>query len=250
MAYRELSCEKMGYCKIVRFLRPTNARGWFSRLANELEDLCAEVNWDEDSRVLLLVYRGKDFNSKAEEDAQEGKDDWAFFVESVARMKQPVIAAVDGDAMGTGLELALACDIRIGTEGSRFGLPHICDGLIPSAGGTQRLPRLVGRGKALEMILTGEAIDAAEARRIGLFHRIVPATELVDAATGLATEMAARSPLAMSYVKEALHSGQDLTIDQGMRLELDLYLLLFSTLDRIEGISAFNEKRKPEFKGE
>jgi enoyl-CoA hydratase/carnithine racemase len=167
----------------------------------------------------------------------------------VAQLKQPVIAAVDGDAMGIGLELALACDIRIGTEGARFGLPQVCDGTIPSAGGTQRLPRLIGSGKAMEMILAGETIDAAEARRIGLFQRVVPAVELMDTATVLATEMSTRSPLAMSYVKEALHSGLDLTIDQGMRMELDLYLLLFSTQDRVEGITAFRKKRKPEFEG-
>jgi enoyl-CoA hydratase len=249
MPYRKLSCQKVGHCMIVRFVSPVNVQGWTTRIANELEDLRAEVDWDEETRVILLLYQGKDLDLKAGEDAEGGEPEGASLVASVAQLKQPVIAAVEGDAMGIGLELALACDIRIGTEGARFGLSHICDGLIPSAGGTQRLPRLIGPGKAMEMILTGETVDAAEARRIGLFHRVVPAAKLMDTATALATEMAARSPLAMSCVKEALHSGLDLTIDQGMRMELDLYLLLFSTRDRIEGITAFNEKRKPEFEG-
>ena len=248
MQFRELSCQKVGHCMIVRFVSPMNVRGWAARIANELEDLCAEANWDEETRVVVLAYPGKILHSTGE-GVEWGEVDHAPLVRPVAQLRQPVIAAIEGDAMGIGLELALACDIRIGTEGARFGLPHIRDGLIPSAGGTQRLPRLIGPGKAMEMILTGEAVDAAEARRIGLIHRVVPAVELMDTATTLAEEMAGRSPLATSYVKEALHSGLDLTIDQGMRMELDLYLLLFSTQDRTEGIEAFKEKRKPEFEG-
>jgi enoyl-CoA hydratase/carnithine racemase len=234
---------------IVRFLSPMNVQGWTSRIANELEDLCTEVNWDEETRVIVLAYPGKALYLNAGEGVEREEADHASLVTPVAQLKQPVIAAVEGDAIGVGLELALACDIRIGTEGSRFGMTQIADGLIPSAGGTQRLPRLVGRSKAVEMILTGETVDAAEAQRIGLFHRVVPAAELMDMATVLAEDMAARSPLAMSYVKEALHNGLDLTVDQGMRMELDLYLLLFTTQDRIEGITAFKQKRKPEFEG-
>jgi enoyl-CoA hydratase len=238
----------VGYCMIVRFSSPTNAHGWTTRLANELEDLCDEASWDGETRVIVLAYPGNILHS-TDEGAEWGGEDHASLVRPVARLKQPVIAAIEGDAMGIGLELALACDIRIGTEGARFGLPQISDGLVPSAGGTQRLPRLIGPGKAMEMILTGETVDAAEARRIGLFHRVVPEAELMETATALAEDIAARSPLAMSYVKEALHSGLDLTIDQGMRMELDIYLLLFSTKDRTEGITAFKEKRKPEFEG-
>jgi len=247
--YRELTCQKLGYCMIVQFQCPSNGSGWMARMANELEDLCAEINWDEGTRVVVLAYPGKAFQSRAGQGSPWGEPDCASIVVPVAQIRQPVIAAIDGDALGLGLELALACDIRIGTEGACFGLTQIADGVIPSAGGTQRLPRLIGCSKALEMILTGEKVDAAEALRIGLIHRLVPVKELMDAATKLAEDMAARSPLAMSYVKEALHSGLDLTMDQGMRMELDLYLLLFTTQDRTEGITAFKEKRKPEFKG-
>jgi enoyl-CoA hydratase len=172
-----------------------------------------------------------------------------FLVGPVAKLKQPVIAAMRGDAVGIGLELALACDFRIGTENARFGLPQIREGRIPSNGGTQRLPRLVGQGKAIQMILTGELIDAAEACRIGLINRIVKPESLMSAAMALAEEMAGKSPLACSYAKEALYRGGDLSLDQGLTTELDLYLLLFSTSDRTEGITAFKEKRKPDFKG-
>ncbi|KUO74351.1 MAG: hypothetical protein APF81_10210 [Desulfosporosinus sp. BRH_c37] len=247
--YRELTCQKIGYCMVVRFQGPSNGSGWMARMANELEDLCAEINWDEGTRVVVLAYPGEAFQLRDGQRSPWGEPDSASFVAPVAQIRQPVIAAIDGDAMGLGLELALACDIRIGTDGACFGLTQIADGLIPSDGGTQRLPRLIGCSKALEMILTGETVDAAEALRIGLVHRVVPAAELIDTTTALAEDMAARSPLAMSCVKEALHGGLDLTIDQGMRMELDLYLLLCTTQDRIEGITAFKEKRMPEFEG-
>ena len=170
-------------------------------------------------------------------------------VESVAGLKVPVIGAIKGDAVGIGLELALACDIRIGTAGARLGLPAVRAGSIPSSGGTQRLPRLVGYARAMEMVLTGALIDGTEAEAIGLLNRLVAPDELMNSATTLAQEMASKSPLALAYVKEALHKGMDLTLDQGMRMELDLYLLLFSTSDRVEGITAFKEKRKPRFVG-
>ena len=234
---------------VVRIQNTSNSSGWMARLANELEDLCAEINWDEETRVVVFAYPGNAFQLRDGQGSSRGEPDSASVVAPVAQIRQPVIAAIDGDAMGLGLELALACDIRIGTEGASFGLDQIADGLIPSAGGTQRLPRLIGYSKALAMILTGERVDAAEALRIGLVNRVVPAAELMDTVTALAEDMAARSPLAMSSVKEALHGGLDLTIDQGMRMELDLYLLLFTTQDRIEGITAFKEKRKPEFEG-
>lgn len=247
--YRELTCQKLGNYMVVRFENASHDSGWMTRLANELEDLCTEINWDEETRVVVLAYPGNTFQLKAGQRSPWGESSSVSFVEQVAQIKKPVIAAIDGDALGLGLELALACDIRIGTEGSCFGLTQIAEGLIPSAGGTQRLPRLIGLSKALEMILTGETVDAAEALRVGLVHKLVSAEALMDTATKLAEDMAARSPLAMICVKEALHSGLDLTLDQGMRMELDLYLLLFTTQDRTEGITAFKEKRKPKFEG-
>lgn len=247
--YRELTCDAVGKYVVVRFRGPSGGSGWMARLAHELDDLSEELNWDEVSRVVVLAYPGDAFQPEAGGVDPWGESEAAAVVAPVARIKKPVIAAIDGDALGLGLELALACDIRIGVKGARLGLPQITHGLMPFAGGTQRLPRLIGYGRALEMILTGDAVDAVEAQRIGLLHRVVPAASLMNTTTALAEAMAAGSPLAMSTVKEALYGGLDLTIEQGMRMELDLYLLLFTTHDRVEGVTAFKEKRTPGFEG-
>jgi enoyl-CoA hydratase/carnithine racemase len=210
----------------------------------ELAEVCDRIAWDEEAWVVLLAF-GPGFSERL----PKREASQASFAELVAKLKQPVIAAIRGDAIGLGLELALACDIRIATKGARFGLPQVKEGRIPSNGGTQRLPRLVGQGKALQMILTGEPVDAEEACRIGLINRVVASESLMATAMEMAQEMAAKSPLSLSYVKEALYSSRDLTLDQGLKMELDLYLLLFTTSDRTEGITAFREKRKPDFRG-
>lgn len=232
-----LTYREVGYCRVIEF-------GATACEPVALAELCDSIAWDEEARVVLLAYGELDDRFQtAPETARE------FLIEPVARLKQPVIAAMHGDAVGIGLELGLACDFRIATENARFGLSQIRQNRIPSSGGTQRLPRLVGQGKAIQMILTGELIDAAEACRIGLINRIVKPESLMKAAMELAEEMAGKSPLACSYAKEALYRGSDLSLDQGLTTELDLYLLLFSTSDRTEGITAFKEKRKPDFKG-
>jgi enoyl-CoA hydratase/carnithine racemase len=201
---------------------------------SELAELCEQLAWNEEARaVVLIIDKGIE----------------SSYARRVSQVKQPVIAALRGDALGPSLELALACDIRIGTESSCFGMPQIREGLMPSGGGTQRLPRIIGPGKAMEMVLTGMTIDADEACRIGLLNRVVAKESLITTAISLAGEMATKSPLSLNYAKEALYSGMDLTLDQGLKMELDLYLLLFTANDRTEGIAAFKEKRSPEFKG-
>jgi len=192
---------------------------------------------------------GEDMISKVsvtEEDA--GIQSFAL-AEPISGINKPVIAGINGNAVGLGMELVLACDIRIGTETSCFGLPHIKAGCIPGDGGIQRLSRLVGKGKAMEMILTGDMIEAHEAERIDLVNRIVSPSELNDAVSDMAHKMAAKSPIALKYAKEAVHDGMELSLEQGLRLEADLYFLLHTTEDRSEGIKAFQEKRAPKFKG-
>ncbi len=162
---------------------------------------------------------------------------------------QPIIAAIRGYAFGGGLELALACDVRIAGDDARLGLTEVHLAIIPGGGGTQRLPRLVGRGKALEMILTGARIDAAEALRIGLVERVVPAAEVLAVAHEMARAIAAKAPIAVRYAKEAVVKGLGLPLAEGLRLENDLATLLRTTEDRIEGAKAFLEKRAPRFTG-
>ncbi|OGL03101.1 MAG: hypothetical protein A3D33_05685 [Candidatus Rokubacteria bacterium RIFCSPHIGHO2_02_FULL_73_26] len=165
------------------------------------------------------------------------------------RCPQPMIAAIRGYALGGGLELALACDIRIAAEDAQLGLTEISLAIIPGGGGTQRLPRLVGRGKALEMILTGARIGAPEALRIGLVERVVPPGEVLAAAQELARALAARAPVALRYAKEAVVKGLELPLAEGLRLENDLATLLRTTEDRLDGARAFLEKREPRFTG-
>jgi len=229
---------------------PTGDQGGFVRLSSEIAEACERIAWDEEARAVVLAF-GDDWVPLVEEDPAfpPALETVPSLVESIAALKVPVIAAIKGDAVGLGLELAMTCDIRVGAAGARFGMPAVRKRTMPSAGGTQRLPRLVGLGRAMEMILTGTLIDGAEAKAAGLLNRLVAPREVMSTAAAMAEEMASKSPLALAYVKEALHKGMDLTLDQGMRMELDLYLLLFTTSDRKEGITAYKEKRKPRFKG-
>jgi enoyl-CoA hydratase/carnithine racemase len=168
----------------------------------------------------------------------------------IAACRKPTIAAIRGACLGGGLELALACDLRIASEDAIFGFPETGLGIIPGAGGTQRLPRVVGMGHAMRLILTGERIDASEALRIGLVSQLVPGEDLVDTAIGLGQRIAENGPLAVAYAKEAIRRGVDMPIADGLRLEADLATLLTNTADRLEGAAAFRERRKPAFGGE
>jgi len=171
------------------------------------------------------------------------------FRAAMDRCPQPIIAAIGGFAFGGGLELALACDMRIAAANATLGLTEVNLAIIPGGGGTQRLPRIVGRGKALEMILTGARIPADEALRIGLVERVVPEGQALAAATELARTLAARAPVALRYAKEAVVKGLELPLADGLRLETDLSTLLRTTEDRVEGAKAFLEKRPPRWTG-
>ena len=169
--------------------------------------------------------------------------------EALAALPQPTVAAVEGRAHSAGLELALACDIRVCGDGASFAMPETGLGLVPMGGGTQRLPRAVGRAHGLRLLLTGEQVDAAEALRIGLVSRVVPVGEAAGAAAEIASAIAAKGPIATRYAKEAVARGMDAPLQQGLRAELDMTVILQSTADRAEGVRAFVERREPRFEG-
>ncbi|CDM66921.1 enoyl-CoA hydratase/isomerase family protein [Pyrinomonas methylaliphatogenes] len=162
---------------------------------------------------------------------------------------KPVIAMINGYCLGGGCELALACDLRIASDTASFGQPEINLGIIPGGGGTQRLTRLVGEGKAMELILTGDIIDARTAYQIGLVNMVVPAAELEAKTMEIANRIAEKSPIALRLAKEAIKTASRSLLDEGLRREIDLFALCFSTEDKEEGVRAFLEKRKPDFKG-
>jgi enoyl-CoA hydratase/carnithine racemase len=256
MHYQTVSLQKGDHVMVVNLKDVVNDEIGMARLSDELTEICAEVTWDEEVRVVVLTGSGEksfslnaSLNRTVSRPGEEQEMKFFSVAEPIAKIDRPVIAAIQGDALGQGLEMALACDLRVAAETSRFGLPQIHTGLIPWNGGTQRLTRLVGRGKALEMILTGETIDAREAYQVGLVNKVVPPKELMSTVTGMAREMASKGSIALRYTKEAVYQGMDLTLEQGLRLEADLYLLIHTTKDRTEGIKAFREKRVPKFEG-
>ncbi len=169
--------------------------------------------------------------------------------EAIASCGKPVVAAINGFALGGGLELAMACHIRLAVEDARLGQPEINLGIIPGFGGTQRLPRLVGQGTALELLLSGDNIDGAHARRIGLVDRVVSAEALAGEAQALATRLASKAPVARRLILDAVLRGADRPLGDGLALESDLFGIVGATEDVREGLSAFLDKRKPAFKG-
>ncbi len=230
-----------------------------SEVLRQLRDALREVEARDDLLVVILTGAGKAFAAGA--DIREmlplsplEAREYASLGHEVARilerMEKPVIAAVNGYALGGGCELALACDLRIAAEGVQLGQPEVTLGIPPGFGGTQRLPRLVGRGKASELIFTGTPIDSQEAERIGLVNRVVPQEKLLDEAKKLARTMMKRGPLALRLSKAALQEAQETGLSAGLAFELEAFSLAFSTEDKQEGMTAFTEKRKPNFRGE
>ena len=169
--------------------------------------------------------------------------------DALERLAKPVIAAINGFCLGGGMEIALACDIRIASTAARFGQPEVNLGIIPGGGGTQRLPRIVGLGAASRLILTGELIDAAEALRLRLVEEVVAPETLMTRAVVIAESIAAKSPVAVSAAREATRAALSLPLDEGLKLETALFQLCFASDDKVEGVKAFLEKRTPNFPG-
>ncbi len=255
MNYETLRFVREGAIARVTLSRPARRNAVDARLVRELGAVCAEISDDATIRVAVLCAEGGVFCTEWDAEVfteagsglfREASDPFGV----LARMATPVVAAIDGDCFSAGLEMALAADVRVCSARARFALPETEFSLIPLAGGSQRLPRLVGRGRALSMLLTGEVLDAEAAYRAGLVSRVV-APELLDAEVmALAGRIAARGPIAERYAKEAVHRGLDMTLDQALRYETDLTIILQTTEDRAEGVRSFLEgRRTPKFKG-
>ncbi len=214
-----------------------------------LENACEAIRDGDSARCVLIsgVSSGWDLDSFANE--PEGTLSSDIFA-PLATLMQPVVAAMEGEVSGGGLALALVADIRVCGDDATFHLSEVADGLIPLAGTIGRLIRAVGRGCALALILTGETIDAAEAKRIGLVSEVTPAGKTLERAGEIAAQIARRGPIAVQYAKEAVSRGTEIPLEQALRYETDLTILLQATKDRAEGVKAFVEKRQPDFKGE
>ncbi|MEE9285886.1 MAG: enoyl-CoA hydratase-related protein [Dehalococcoidia bacterium] len=248
--------KRNGVARIV-LTRPKAGNAVDAAMALDLRDACRAVVEDDGTTVAVITGAGRCFCAGGPEPsglgAGTGLTPQAMaerrVADAIAAIPKPTIAAINGDALGQGLEIALACDLRVAVEGARLGLGHVPNGAIPWDGGTQRLPRAVPRGVALEMILTGKTIDAGEALRVGLVTQVIAPEAFEAKVNELAEKLAASAPIAGRYAKEAIHHGMDLPLDHALRLEADLAVLLHTSSDRAEGIRAFLEKRPPRFTG-
>ena len=226
--------------------------------AEQLESVCQFLNEDANLRAVVLTNNGENFwhdeISPWPKDAPVGDLESVLqrrrVATHVANLKAPTIAAIQGRAWNQGLELALACDLRLTAEGSTFGFSCLAEGYIPWDGGSQRLPRIIGRARALELFLTGRSVSASEALEMGLVNVVTPGQTLEATAIDLGQTIAAAAPIAVRYVKEAVYKGLDMSLAQGLNLEADLSFILQTTQDRRRGIQAFLSKTKPQFTGE
>jgi enoyl-CoA hydratase/carnithine racemase len=251
-----VSAETRGAVGLARLDRPDARNALSPELMEELASLCER--WDEDPEVRCIVIAGgdkwfaagADIKVMATRTLQEVlTSPAARFWPRVAAIRTPLVAAVSGYALGGGCELALACDMIVAAEGAEFGQPEILLGIIPGGGATQRLARVMGKQRAMELVLTGRRIDAAEAHQLGIVTSVAPAEGWLDAALELAATVAERPPLAARLAKQAVLSAEETPLSAGLDHERRLYELAMATEDRVEGMNAFLEKRKPEFRG-
>ena len=258
MAYETLLVERRSQVAYVTLNRPDALNALNTTLRQDLQLFFTDVEYDPDVRVVVITGAGRAFCAGA--DIKEWKEPGSVvedreerrrlnFWGAMSRCACPIIAAINGFALGGGCELAMCCDIRIASDRAQLGLTEVTLGIIPGGGGTQRLPRLIGRGKALELILTGRRVEAQEALRLGLVEQVVPHEQLMAAVEDLAQTIISRAPLAVKYAKEAIVRGLELPLEEGLKVEAELSILLRTTEDRMEGARAFKEKRPPRFKG-
>jgi enoyl-CoA hydratase len=259
MAFDNLLLDREGAVALVTINRPKVLNALNTQTLDELRRAVLDLRRDDSVRVVILTGAGEksfvagaDINELATQTPTSGREHalgGQHVFDLIENLGKPVIAAINGYALGGGCELAMACTLRVAADTARLGQPEINLGLIPGYAGTQRLARLVGKGKAMEIILTGAPIAAAEAERIGLVNRVVPASELMQTARTLAAELARQAPVAMRYILDAINHGLEMPFAQGRDFEATLFGLVAATEDMREGTRAFLEKRKAEFKG-
>jgi len=259
MPFDNLLVERDGAVAVLTINRPTVLNALNTQTLDELRRAMLELKADATARVLIVTgagpksfVAGADINELAVLSPTAGREhalSGQHVFDAIENLGKPVIAAINGFALGGGCELAMACTLRIAADSARLGQPEIALGLMPGYAGTQRLPRLVGKGRAMEMLLTGAQVGADEAQRIGLVHRVVPAADLMTEARTLAAQLAANAPVAMRYIINAVHKGVEMPFAEACQYEATLFGLVASTDDMREGTAAFLEKRKPLFKG-
>ena len=257
MTYDTLIVEKTDGYALVRLNRPEALNAFNDKLMDDLTACVQALDADDEVRCLVITGSEKAFAAGA--DIKEIASNsyltaWKNGLisrnwEAVSRCRKPVIAAVAGYALGGGCELAMMCDFIIAADTAKFGQPEITIGVIPGAGGTQRLPRYAGKSKAMDLILTARMMDAAEAERCGLVSRVVPADRLLEEARGAAAKIASFSPVAVQMAKDMVNSAFETPLSEGVKLERRIFHSLFAFEDQKEGMAAFAEKRKPDFKG-
>ncbi|MFP4081694.1 MAG: enoyl-CoA hydratase/isomerase family protein [Candidatus Aminicenantes bacterium] len=259
MAFKNLITKKENDLGWIIINRPDKLNALNAETVKELTEAFLSFQHDQQVKAVILTGSGEkafaagaDIKELSGLDSSSGKD-YVLAGQKLTRLmenfKKPVMAAVNGFALGGGTEMALACHVRIASDNAKMGQPEVKLGLIPGFGGTQRLARLVGKGKAMEIILSGRMIDAEEALESGLVNRVVPSSELLSTCEDMAREMTANAPLALQYAIQAINEGLDISLEEGLRLEADLFGKSCATQDSKEGTQAFLEKRKANFQG-
>jgi enoyl-CoA hydratase len=258
MPYQKLIFEKRGNIAYLTLNRPEVYNAFDTGLIFEFREALREVEKDETIRVLIITGAGKAFQAGADIsellkmtvlEVHRWNHNLLENWRALEELKKPVIAAINGLALGGGLELALACDIRIAAENARMGTPEVKLGIVPGTGGTQRLPRLIGKGMAMEILITGEPVDAQEAFRIGLVNKVVPAGRALSAAEEMANKIIRNAPFAVEMTKDAVEKGENMPLDAAVEYSHRNSILSNASEDAKEGFKAFLEKRTPQWRG-
>jgi enoyl-CoA hydratase len=256
MAYNNLKISRQQQAAIITIDRPEALNALNSETFDELSDALEKLDSDESVSAIIITGEGKAFVAGADIAELKGMDAFqarAFSLkgqkvfDQMESLDKPVIAAVNGFCLGGGCELAMACDIRVASEKAKFGQPEVNLGTTPGFAGTQRLPRLIGEGRAKELLMTGDIIDAQTALQIGLVNRVVAVEQLMDAAMELAEKIQAKGPAAISLIKSVVHKGLQIDLASGSAMENDAFGLCFASGQAPEGMAAFLEKRKPKW---